>query len=549
MKIPISAILFKRITDINWRALSGRERGQYDLRLGTDGEFGEFFANVPATEPTNLGGWTRRVTFQALDGSTPVPPHEIAFRFMGPESQRKDYYFASQKYDLAEAYPLWRAGHTAPLDAEFADIDGSAALVARDVNGQYHARWLVPEEVERLPEDLRTRIQSEGRGVYVVSGSPAPLSPEAQNVRDALMEHHNVLVYGPPGTGKTHLVQEVARSFQVLTIDTTAEHDAIDDASATQTRWATFHQSYSYEDFIVGLRPKPSAEGVGFELEAVPGVLLYLSEWARKPGRRGLLVIDEINRGNVSRIFGELITLLEVDKRLASDGTESPTTISVQLPYVSPTVGVQVDLPGGEKAQVPYPFTLPRDIYILSTMNSVDTSVAPLDAALRRRFTMIQLSPDLIRMKELLDLGLGPLPSIDPALTDRKSVCALALKLLERLNIGIGMFLGPDFQFGHWYLNSLIESTTKDEAIAALCDIWRNAFLPQLLEYFAGRSEQLLAVLQQPSNSPALVVGVPESDWEALGASSVLTAGVSPSDSEIVELLLHIVAASAPAPE
>jgi 5-methylcytosine-specific restriction enzyme B len=529
LRIPIRAVLFKRITEINWRALTGQERGQYDLRVGADPEFGTFFDLLPEEDRTDLGGWSRRVTFEPYTGPNPVPASHVTFRYMGPKSQRKDYYFASQKYDLPEAYQLWRPGRAAPVDSPFDQVDGSATIVVRDCDDRFHARWLSPDAVSRLPEALRVRIQEDGKGVDDMRDAVPAISPRAQEVLDALLEHHNVLVYGPPGTGKTFIVQEVLRSFRALTLDTDAEHDPIASGSSTHALWATFHQSYSYEDFIVGLRPRP-LKGGGFTLMAVPGTLLELSEWARQPGNRSLLVIDEINRGNVSRIFGELITLLDVDKRLAPDGSETSTTVRVRLPYLTPDESVSVVLSDGNEVNVPNPFTLPEPLYMLATMNSVDTSVAPLDAALRRRFTMLQLTPDLAAMRTLLGLGDGDeLPEPATGLPDRDDVCALALRTIRRLNQGIAMFLGSDFEFGHWYLEPLLHTSSRADAL-----------FPQLMEYFSGRTEQLVAVLRQPPSSPAAHIETPETDWEVLGASSVIGPSPAPGDNDVLDLLVHI---------
>lgn len=535
MKIPVKSVLFKRITDINWRAMTGRERGQYDLRLGTDTAFEKFFDVTPLEEPTDLGGWSRRVTLQPYEGANSVAGHTVTFRYMGPASSRKDYYFASQKFDLPESYPLWRPGRVAPVDAPFASIEGATAVVVRDANDRFHARWVSADGIQRLPKALRSRIAADGKGVYEVAEGSAPVSKAAQAVVDALLKYHNVLLYGPPATGKTYIVQEVQRAFGLLTIDTENESDPLSDSSSSQTLWTTFHQSYSYEDFIVGLRPRPRDDG-GFSLEAVAGTLLELSEWARTPGRRSLLIIDEINRGNVSRIFGELITLLEVDKRLSGDGSPLPTTVSVRLPYVSPSEPVHVTLPDGSDAEVPQPYTLPRDVYVLATMNSVDTSVAPLDAALRRRFTMVPLVPDLVAMAESLGLS-DPAADPDPGLKTRNDVSSLGLRVLERVNDGIAMFLGADFQLGHWYLRPLAHATTRAAAVDALVDVWTNSILPQLIEYFAGRTAQLVAVLGEPAGSKALEIADPNAEWEFLGASSFVRVASHANAEDVLELL------------
>jgi MoxR-like ATPase len=519
--------------------LTGRERGQYDLRLGANSEFYDFFSPFPAEDPTDLGGWSRLVRFEPFTGKDPVPACSITFRYMGQTSARKDFYFASQKHDLAESYPLWRPGRAAPLDASFDDIKGAVVIVARDANDAYHARWLSREAVDRLPKDMRSHVKNSDKGVYEVPSITPAGPPQAQEVIDSLRTHHNVLLYGPPGTGKTHLVQQVLQSFGGgFTIDSDDEHDPISDAGSTRTAWVTFHQSYSYEDFLVGIRPRPHDSG-GFSLEPVAGTLMELSEWARQPGNQSLLVIDEINRGNVSRIFGELITLLEVDKRLDGDGSVLPETVSVRLPYL--TDGDELRVLDGEHI-VPNPFTMPKDLYILATMNSVDTSVAPLDAALRRRFQMIHLAPNTMEMAEVLGLsGTTTLPPLDLALPNRKAVVTLALHLLDRINYGVAQFLGEDFGFGHWYLRPLRETASREAAVTALASVWRSKLAPQLVEHFNGRTEQLLAILGNPKSQQALVVSEPTPSWESLGGTTLVSPVPSASDEDVIQLLLDIV--------
>jgi hypothetical protein len=102
------------------------------------------------------------------------------------------------------------------------------------------------------------------------------------------------------------------------------------------------------------------------------------------------------------------------------------------------------------------------------------------------------------------------------------------------------MFVGPEFQFGHWYLAALTETSTSQEAHHVLAEIWRNMLLPQLLEHFAGRTEQLLAALGDPEDSPALSVGVPVPAWGALGATTLVTPGAGATDESVIKLLLNI---------
>src|SRR5262249_23713357 len=144
----------------------------------------------------------------------------------------------------------------------------------------------------------------------------------------------------------------------------------------------------------------PGAKGP-FGLVPVPGVLLELAEFARVPSHCSLLLIDEINRGNVSRVFGEFITLMEQSKRLAPSGQATADTVGVRLPYLSPAAELFVE---GLPSPVPQPFTMPFDVYTLASMNSVDKSVAPLDSALRRRFHIFNLPAELSEIQNAFGL-------------------------------------------------------------------------------------------------------------------------------------------------
>ena len=129
---------------------------------------------------------------------------------------------------------------------------------------------------------------------------------------------------------------------------------------------------------------------------------------------------------------------------------------------------------------------------------------------------------------------------LTPAFPNVPDVFALSVRLLNRLNNGIAMFLGSDFQFGQWYLAPLVGIDSRNEAIRILADLWRNTLLPQLIEYFSGRNEQLLAVLRHPAVPTALSVVQPSPEWEMIGASSSIASGQDPSDENIMQLLVHI---------
>ncbi|MHB1638830.1 MAG: McrB family protein [Candidatus Dormibacteria bacterium] len=343
-------------------------------------------------------------------------------------------------------------------------------------------------------------------------------APSPEQILKALEKHTNVLLYGPPGTGKTYLMQEVARLFSQkyggvvpgdpIAVDTEQEEDPLTTLadSTAKVGWVTFHQSYSYEDFVIGLRPDTRTEKL-ISLVPVPGLLLQLSAFARQPGCAALLAIDEINRGNVSRIFGEFITLLEPDKRLLDSGDVGATTVQVTLPYLRPGETLMLDLEGTE-VPIVREFTLPRSLYTLASMNSVDKSVVPLDTALRRRFHVVGLPADEDSLAELWGVP-SPRDGLvlrDP-LTDCREVRQLALQVLYKLNEGIRAFLGSEYCLGQWYLTPLTDNgLSVEQALAVVADLWESSFYPQLQELFQGRVDQLVAVLDLEAERPGAPV-------------------------------------------
>jgi hypothetical protein len=231
----------------------------------------------------------------------------------------------------------------------------------------------------------------------------------------------NVIFYGPPGTGKTYHTKRHAIETCIGKDRYTKEHEVEDFQrllASGQVEFTTFHQSYDYADFVVGFKPETVGDTMVFKPK--PGLLLRLAKRAREnPSQQYLLIMDEVNRGNISKIFGELITLIEKDKR-----SEGDFPLSVTLPCACPGY-----LAGENHDQ----FSLPSNVHFLGTMNTADRSIALLDTALRRRFRFKEMAPD----PTMLPTNLG----------------GINLKgLLEKLNKALREKLTRDHQIGHAWL-------------------------------------------------------------------------------------------------
>lgn len=214
-----------------------------------------------------------------------------------------------------------------------------------------------------------------------------------------LLEYkNNIIIQGAPGTGKTYITDSIVLKFMgdddykkaVDEKDREKIKEGIKKLKENeQLKFCTFHQTMDYDDFVIGLRPKIKGDKVEYEPE--PGIFKYIADKAKDNYMRSLeskneelkkfvLVIDEINRGNISKIFGELITLLEKGKRMGAD-----QPISVTLPYLS-----------GDDAV----FELPPNLYIIGTMNTTDRSAGNLDYAIRRRFAFKTLKSEINQVSE-----------------------------------------------------------------------------------------------------------------------------------------------------
>ena len=255
--------------------------------------------------------------------------------------------------------------------------------------------------------------------------------------------------------------------------------------------FVTFHQSYGYEEFVEGLRPVLNNEGEkgDVEYEIRPGVFKKLCHDARQmPDKRFAMVIDEINRGNISKIFGELITLIEPDKRDPMDGGKPP--VELELAY------------SRDK------FSVPVNVDIIGTMNTADRSLALLDTALRRRFDFVPLLPDTREEKDADDPHSAPLAGL-VVRTANDSIDVR--RMLERINERIEALYDRDHCIGHAYLTALWNVDDGGARFEKLADIFRNRIVPLLEEYFFEDWHKIRLVLGD-NQKPEAAQFITESD-------------------------------------
>ena len=262
-----------------------------------------------------------------------------------------------------------------------------------------------------------------------------------------LHRRRNLLVQGPPGTGKTFLARRLA--WLLL--------GARDEA---RIELVQFHPSYGYEDFMLGFRP--DARG---QFRLVPGVLpLLCQRAAADPARPYFLLIDELNRGNVPRIFGELLLLLEADKRGPAH--------ALRLPYAPP--------------ETPR-FFVPDNLYVMGTLNLADRSLSPLDYALRRRFAVVGLAPGFgAPLRQYLAARQVPAPLI-------AQLCTRMAALNQA--IADDPELGPDFAIGHSYFCQ--PPVVPAEAAAWLQLIFEQEIGPLLADYWREQPATAAAQLRK----------------------------------------------------
>jgi MoxR-like ATPase len=243
---------------------------------------------------------------------------------------------------------------------------------------------------------------------------------DLERMARALDRKRQVILYGPPGTGKTYLAEHLARHV----------------VGGEDGFWeiVQFHPAYAYEDFVQGIRPQRVEGGLDYPMQ--PGRFVDFCERARTRTGRCVLIIDEINRADLARVFGELMYLLEYRERSA------------------PLAG------GGT-------LNIPDNVYLIGTMNTADRSIALVDHALRRRFAFIALRPNYDALRHFHQRSHFAVEGL--------------IEVLQRLNRAID---DAHYEVG-------LSFFMRDDLVEHVADIWRMEIEPYLEEYFFDRAERV----------------------------------------------------------
>ena len=343
----------------------------------------------------------------------------------------------------AQAVEAWRAGierdiwltvlrvyRCAPVQPKFLRQTG-LHLRVRPFEVEQLQQVVLESEFERRMEQIQEAVAWHARGGgirvdtnYDAQAFTAETGYSADQLKgwiDQLRRKQQLILYGPPGTGKTYLAERLASYL-------------VDGGGFSEL--VQFHASYAYEDFVQGIRPQVAEGALHYELAA--GRFLQFCDKARQAGESPcVLIIDEINRANLARVFGELMYLLEYRQR-------------------------PIALSGGGPE-----FSIPANVYLIGTMNTADRSIALVDQAMRRRFSFVRLRPNYQLLANYLENRGVP----------REKLVAL----LKEVNQSIG---DEDCELG-------ISFFMVADVATALAHIWQGEVEPYLEEVFFDRPDQM----------------------------------------------------------
>lgn len=404
-------------------------------------------------------GWNLRTYFWIRiypNGETIDKPHCINFHvsknglYLRIDTDKVEYEKVKGENSFkrtAKANHIWEAS------LEVYDVNKSIALSDQDIVN-WIRNYIIRHQTDfsdylnefgiKAPRHIPTQTIPPKKTVLFSSEKVLPL---------------NLILYGPPGTGKTY--HTIDKALEI--IDGSRSHDTKrfnELITKGRIMFTSFHQSISYEDFIEGIKPEYDDKKNTLKYPVKPGLFKQICQEAMGKEVPFVLIIDEINRGNVANIFGELITLIEDNKR---------EKLSAKLPY-SPTED----------------FTVPANLYIIATMNSADRSVEALDTALRRRFSFVEMMPNSELLKDKDTDGNYWTFTCD-------GYSFMLKDILDTINSRIEVLKDRDHLIGHSYFMEFKD--TNNITLEEMKGVFLDKIIPLLQEYFYGDYERIQLVL------------------------------------------------------
>jgi 5-methylcytosine-specific restriction protein B len=369
--------------------------------------------------------------------------HALCHVFFPDQFER--IFSQSQKTKVARAFGIWTPDYRSSRPAmDKGLLEVRAGLEEKHPNGVDYYLEPVGTLIPPPPEGKATAsLQADEPVPITAADSDEAVAPHATPRRFA---PENIVLFGPPGTGKTYQLDEQRKAVF---------------KDGGESLFVTFHPSYAYEDFLGGLRPVATDDGQGVAVQFVKGPFLQLCEKAHQnPNVPHVLFIDEINRANVAKVFGELITLIEPSKRVVPGSAPNDTGSWVTVPGLGAQLGV------------------PHNLNIVATMNTADRSIALMDVAMRRRFRWQECAPV-------------------PELIEPRAVGAIDLpRLLQTVNDRLEYLLDRDHRIGHALFMGI---DTLPELVVTLAE----RVIPLLQEYFYDDLERVrLALTGSMKTSP-----------------------------------------------